>query len=490
MDDGLLPYSLALMRATWIWLMIHVWSALLQPERGDMFSPLLIGGLLVGGTVAAQVGPRLAGDDSRRAGPGDRAGRLLVAGGGLLGVALALYLAIGAGTYAPWDTRWLAALFDIPLATLFTVAIATWLWSWGVQAGRQRLYYDIYAHNFALGVGGLALAIALGYGTHIISPVQGVLIALLFFALGLGILAIASVQSTRQIERWRSEQSFRLSRYWLGMVAAVIGALLVVGLLLAQLFTPGAVEHILAALGWLVDLLARVLLVLVIVISYPFFWLYELISRLIGPLAAKGEPPQPVQPRPLAEQLRELEQAPAGLSPGLYLALRIIAGLLVAAAMVIVFLLAYRRLRTLGEGEEDADETRELILSAGLLKAQLSGLLAGRGEGAHAPPFVMVAGDDPASQVRRAYQALLGWAAAQGLPRRPGVTPVEYASLLSSARPAHGEAFVALTSAYLEARYAGAPLSPDRAERAALAWQAIAGGERPSANQAFDESGK
>jgi Domain of unknown function (DUF4129) len=473
-DDGFLPSALALMRATWIWLLIHVWSALMQPERGDMLPPLLIAGLLLGGTLATQLtAPQVAplpGQRARRAGPG----LLLVAGGGLFGVALALYVAFGSN-YAPWDMRWFAALFSIPLATLLTVVMATWLWTWGVLAGRARLYYDVYAHNFALGVGGLALAVALAYGTGIIPAVQAVMCALLFFALGLGILAIASVQSTRQIERRRSEQSFKLSRFWLGMVAAVIGALLLAGLLLAQLFTPGVVGHILAGLGLVVDLLAHVLLLLVYAITYPLFMLFDLIRRLIGPVGGKAKLPQITPPAALADQFKDIQQAPAAVSPGLYLALRIIAGLLVAAVVVIVFALAYRRLHTLtlNEGEEEVDETRELILSTGLLKAQLAQLFAGGRDGAHGRPFVIVAGDDPAAQVRRTYQALLGWAAAQGLPRQPGVTPAEYAVLLSHARPADADAIAAITRVYLEARYAASPMSPAGAERAALAWQEI-----------------
>ncbi len=485
-DDGLLPYALALMRATWVWLLIHVWSVMLQPERGDMLSPLLIAGLLLGGTMAAQVAVQLTAllagrsggwpEGSGRARPGAAAGAgaglVVVVGGGLVGVALALYLAFGAGRYAPWDVRWLAALFSIPLATFFTVAIATWLWAWGVKAGRERLYYDTYARNFALGVGGLALAIALTYGTQMVPAALGVACALLFFALGLGTLAIASVQSTRQIERRRSEQSFRLSRYWLGMVAGVIGGLLVAGLLLAQLFTPDIIAHIVAALSWVLDLAAHVLMVLVLLITYPLFLLLDLIARLIGPLKPNGERPQAGQPGSLVDQLKDMQQTPAAMSPGLYLALRIIAGLLIAALVMIVFVLAYRRLQAFGESEEDVAETRELILSAGLLKAQLAGLFGGRRTGG-VRPFVAVVGDDPVAQVRRTYQALLGWAAAQGLPRRPGVTPAEYSAMLGSAWPAAGEAIEALTRVYLEARYGGGPLTVAGAQRAAAAWQVI-----------------
>jgi hypothetical protein len=181
----------------------------------------------------------------------------------------------------------------------------------------------------------------------------------------------------------------------------------------------------------------------------------------------KGEPPQIIQPRSLADQFKDLQQAPPAVSHGLYLALRIVAGLLVAALVVIVFALAYRRLRSSSDGEDEADETRELILSAGLLKAQLARLFAGRKEGAHSRPFVMVAGDDPA---------------AQGLPRLPGTTPSEYALLLSSARPADGDAIAARRRVYLESRYAGVSLSPASAERAALAWQEIAGAGRPATN--------
>jgi Domain of unknown function (DUF4129) len=211
----------------------------------------------------------------------------------------------------------------------------------------------------------------------------------------------------------------------------------------------------------------------VFAVTYPLFMLYDLIRRLIGPQDVKAQLPQVVAPVSLADQFKDLQQAPPAVSPGLYLALRIVAGLLVAAAVLIVFVLAYRRLLSVSDGEEEVDETRELILSADLLKAQLAHLFAGGRERARSRPFVIVAGNDPAAQVRRTYQALLGWAAAQGLPRQPGVTPAEYAALLSRARPADADAIAAITGVYLEARYSGIPLSPAGAESAALAWQEI-----------------
>jgi hypothetical protein len=127
--------------------------------------------------------------------------------------------------------------------------------------------------------------------------------------------------------------------------------------------------------------------------------------------------------------------------------------------------------------DEDVDEAHESILSIDLLKAQLARLLRGRGGQASAyDPFVSLSGDEPSVQVRRTYQALLAWAAAQGEARAPGMTPERYQRRLSDAFPAHGAQFGVITTAYTNARYAAAPVSAEHAQAASAAWQQILSG--------------
>jgi hypothetical protein len=469
-DDGVLPYALALLRATWVWLLLHIWSAWLNLPA-DVLPAWVIGACLVLGTAAAQVGRCRLERQWQDVG--------LVTIGGLLVVAAGLQAGLGNG-YAPGDARWAAAIFGSPLATLFTALVAGGLWAWGALAGRARLFYETYARNFAVGLVGLALAVAVGQGLPAggalrVTSGQTLLAALAYFGLGLGTLAIASIQATRQSERRRSQQSFHLSRYWLGMVAAVVGALLLAGLALAQLFTPGVVQAILSGLGLVIDVLARLLLILIYVLSYPFLALADWLRRTLGP-AKQPDRPQPLQPMPpLAEQFRDLQQPPPAVSPELYMLLRILAGVLIVAVAVLVFVLIYRRARGLFAGDEDEDETREMLGSAGLLRAQLADLFGRRPAANQPPPFAPIAGDDARARVRRTYQALLAWAVEQGVPRLPGLTPDEYAVLLGQARPVHRAPITVITDEYVGARYGLGPVSEESAARAARAWAEMSG---------------
>jgi hypothetical protein len=152
---------------------------------------------------------------------------------------------------------------------------------------------------------------------------------------------------------------------------------------------------------------------------------------------------------------------------------QILAGVLLLVAVILIFALAFRRFKTLFKDE--VEESREIIFSMDLLKEQLAQLLGRRTKANAAPPepFVCIEGDDPRAQIRRTYQALLAWAAAQGVPRSPGQTPGEYLSSLDQVLPSYIDPISTITTAYVQARYSAALISPALADQVVHAWQAI-----------------
>jgi hypothetical protein len=465
-DDGALPYALDAMRAIWVWLIFHLWAHGLTPTRGDWLAPFTVFGLLAVSTLFAQYG-------AFRARTGVRA-TLLVAFGGLGAVMLALYLAVGLGRFAPWDVRWFGALADDPLITAVVLIVAVWLWRWGIVTGREPLIYDAFAFHFAFGILVFVAALGIAYAAAIVPPVELLFPLLLFFAISLGALAVSSLQSARRFEQQQTGQWFALNRYWLGIVGAVIGALLVGGLFLSQFFAPEAVAGILSGLTVLLDLLARLLYWVVLVAAFVVFALFGLIARVFPTAGLSVNPPAIATPPNLADQFKDLQQQPAGLSPEAYLALQVIAGTLIAAFIILIFALAFRRFKVLLE--EDVEETRETIFSFDLLKEQLAQLFKrkSQGQGASAPPFAAIRGDDARAQIRRTYQALLAFAAAHGIPRSPGQTPNEYLTSLARGMHIYLEPMMLITEAYVQARYSLTPISPDRADEVLRAWQVIA----------------
>ena len=469
-DDGILPYALALMRSLWVWAWLRLISVL--PEAGDhgLLSWPAVFGLLACSTAIAQIAS-YAGQANRRHAWSERFGRVLVAASGLLAVAMTVYAAPGVRpSLADW--RWLAAPLDDPLRSIPTLLIATWLWWWGVLAGRYTIFYETYANNFALGMAGLGLAAALGlaFGRAPLGLLLGP--ALLFVAISLITLAVASLRAARRHEREHFDPTFRVSRYWLATIVGVVVVLLAAGLLVVQLLTPDLVRRILAALSPALDLLAQALWYVLMVVAWVIFTVLSPLYRLLSNRReGDGESFRLPAPPDLSAQLKDVETHPATVSPVLYQALRIGGAVLIAGIVILIFALAFKRFRSLHE--EDVVEVRDSVLSLDLLKAQIQELFRRRRPAPQPPPFVDVAGDEPAARVRRTYQALLAWAAAQDLPRAPGMTPEEYLRFLAAVLPDCGRALAALTSAYLQARYSSEPIPLAVADEATRAWETI-----------------
>jgi hypothetical protein len=478
-DDGVLPYALAAMRSLWVWSLLRLWSAGMAPGQAGLPTWPVVFGLLAVSTAVAQFAAFCVskipgrGWPERRGGLSKIPGRGLVAFCGLVAVALALYLGLEGTRPALWDWRWLMALTRDPLWLVVTLLIAVWLWWWGVLAGRETIYYDTYAGNFALGTTMLGLAAVVSYATRIVPPGKLLGPALAFFAVSLATLAIASLRNARRYERDRSDSTFRVSRYWLATVGGVVVALLVVGLLLAQVFTPDVVRRLLAVASPLLDLLARALYWILLALAWVIFTLLDGLARLVRfRPGTEGEPPKIQMPPNFAEQLKDLETHPVGLAPGVYLALRIVAGLLIVGVILLIFALAFRRFRTYFE--EDVEEVRESVLTLDLLKMQLAQIFRRKHQALEPPPFVVVVGDDSRARIRRTYQALLARAAAQGLPRPPGMTPEEYLHFVGQTLSDRSTALATITSAYMHARYSSEQIAPAVADEAARAWEQVA----------------
>jgi hypothetical protein len=118
-------------------------------------------------------------------------------------------------------------------------------------------------------------------------------------------------------------------------------------------------------------------------------------------------------------------------------------------------------------------ESRELIWSLDLIRAQLSSLLGRLRPGATPPlfgPLPAGAGEWRAA-VRLAYRQVLQHAIEHGQPRRPGQTPSGYLPALLAIWPEEAEALRRLTDLYTTARYD--PTAPS-AEQAAQARASLA----------------
>ena len=471
LDDGVLPYALAALRSLWIapFLQLAAWSV--SPETRALLGLPAVFLLLAGGTAAAQLHSfRFKG---RRAALG-------VALASLAAVSAALVLAVAGARFAPLDGRWIAALAaDLP-RTLATFGLAAALWWWGMLAGRERLMYDGLARNFVGGLAALLAAAALNRSLSFL-PAPTLLAHLLaFMGLGLFLLALAGIQEARRYESARSGHDLPLARHWWSTVAAVVAALLLTALLLSRLLAPASLDGIAGAAAALLGLVGQFVSWLLLVVSYPIFWLLAALASLLHFDQLAVAPPEVSLSQGFALQAGAGLQEQAALAPAVQGALGVVGTIGIVALIVLAFVLALRRFNVYVE--DDVAEAHESILSLDLIKAQLAQFRRRRRaeKAPPAAPFVPLSGDDPRVQIRRTYQALLAWAAGRGVERAPAMTPDRFRRLLSEIYPQHGAQLAVITAAYDRARYGSAAVSDESAAAAAAAWRQILAAPEPT----------
>lgn len=450
LDDGVLPYLLAGMRAVWIWLLLRAWAHGMTPPRAELLSPFHVFALLALSTLFAQIAA-FRWRDAR--------GAWLVVLGGITAVALSVYAAFG---FAPFQD--LGALLGV-------VLVAAWCWRWGILAGREPLTYDTFARNFLYGIAALALAGFVTFTAHVLTPGELILPILFFFAFGLGALALASLRDAQQYERAKHGAAFALNRYWLVTVGIVIVGLLASGLLLGGAFAPEWGQRVIAAVLFVWHAVTAVVLTIVLAIALVFFGVLNALGRVLR-FTSGSAPPLQIQVPRLDELVPEQQNAPVGIPPEWYLLAQIVSALLLTLLLAALFALALRRFRNYAQ--EDAAETRDSVFSMDLLQAQLRKLFRRDAEKQSVvAPYAEIRGDDARAQIRKIYQEFLAWADAQGAPRRPGQTPYELQRLLETELHVPHAPLARLTTAYVNARYDASSLTPQEAQQAQEAWQNI-----------------
>ena len=479
LDDGILAYGLALLRALWLWPLLHYFALSTFDDGRDVLAPWMVFGLLAGGTLAAQLGSRMGNKSAGAAGERrsevrgasrtSKRGAILAALLGLAALAAAVYLGLGAGGGLTAFAEVPPAMAQQPGRALTTLVLAAGLWWWGLRTGSTTVSYDALSRNFLSGLVGLMFVLGINGAAELIERSELLAVLLAYLALGLFLLALASIQATRHYEHALGEPDLALPAHWWATVGVVVAVLLVMALVLSWLFVPQTLGRLAAAVAAVLALVGQIVAWAIMVISYPIFmvlaWLVGLLALL--PLPESMQMAM-APPSPLAPPTQAAGQGGAPVDPTIWW---ISAGVLTVVAIAVLFVLAVRRYQAITE--DDVAETHEGILSIDLLKAQLAQLLRRRGRTQARPPYLALTGEDAATRVRLTYQQLLQWAAAHGHERAPSMTPDGLCDLLVAAYPAHAAGFTTITAVYTQARYGSSPLSASDAERAAGEWQQI-----------------
>jgi hypothetical protein len=477
LERSLLPLLVAVLRTFWLWPWLELLRHWLAPSQPGPLLPLfLMMGLYLAGLVTM-----------RQALTSPRASiqvRLGVAVAGLVVIFVVLWWQFYRDQDHVWQAQWLSALGvelthwneEVPAPAIALLAGA-YLWWQGMRDGRLTLQRDEIWAAFTLGFLGLAFAAIIVTAAGSALSLRLGNLTLFYFTAGLAALALSTVHTTHYdfIERTK-EARLTPNRYWFMSVFSVIAALLTVGLVLSALITP---EIVAQSLGWLVvilDLLRLALYYVLLIVSYLIFLiLAPLLNGLRWLLRGTGEPPEPIRLTDLSQDMADLPQNTLALPPGFGEAARWGGLVLLLVGLGIIFALALRRFWS--GSDEEVEESRELIFSTDLLRAQLLAWWRKRlrqfqrRPGPVLDPFLSLEQEArPRRKVRAIYQLFLKAAMARGQPRRQGQTPFEYEQMWAATLPEGQGALNNLTRAYSQARYAPDPLDLEEVERAHQAW--------------------
>jgi hypothetical protein len=312
--------------------------------------------------------------------------------------------------------------------------------------------------QLAITVGVLALALVLPVGPQAESLGGW---SLLFVASGLTTLALNGVLTTLRGQAEKTGIALRVDRYWTMTVIGVVAVVLIVGLVIGQILSPGMIAR---AFGWLRPIwraLGQILMFIIFVLAYLFFGLFEPLLEGIRGGERQGELRTFESPIGL-EDLEEMARDPLQIPPifGHIVRITLIVG---AVALLVWFFVRAVRKRSQGvEKKDEVLETRETILSLDLLRSQLDDLLSGLRRRQAPPLFVELdPAQDPQQHVRELYQKVLARAVELELPRRREQTPARYQRsllyLCSSESEQVRQAVETLTAVYEVARYGDEP---------------------------------
>lgn len=478
-DEILLPVSAAGLTVAWLSLWARWLNAMAAPANAlpsPTFSPALMLALMLASAISARLSLRGLGPlpppeaaDRFSRDPGAEARRMILLTG-FIGTVAALWLTYGWA----FPFGFLRGLLDwgqFISPEFMALIVCGLLWWRGIVLGQSRLPYDELEQTFYGGLVAMVFLLIVNRLTPHLPANEALAAILLYFAVGLSALTLASFERARRQHRAASVQ-LALNRHWLSTIGGIIVSVLLGGLAVMALLAPESLARlrpVFAALDWVAQPLLFGFAAVVGWLIRPLFeianWFISLAFRTLR---------LPELPPELQVSETTLKVMDAILQSRVFqFGSRSIVVLFVALIFIALIAEALRRFHWLTN--PDAEEQRDSILSRELLLKQLRNLFrrpASAG-GPPLPPYLPLLNSDPRARIRRAYQAMLEWAKRKGWPRAAGQTPVQYAAALIQNQPPAREALAALTHHYQQARYSAEPLEAADAQAAESAVEQI-----------------
>jgi hypothetical protein len=292
----------------------------------------------------------------------------------------------------------------------------------------------------------------------------------LYLCLFAGMLAMGGTRLAGH-NRQRKRQPIPGERRWLAVLAVIAVAVLALGVILGVLVRGTVSMFVAQMITWLLEIVARVLLV----VMWPVVYLFGKI------LERYGEQPLNITPEEgsaLEDPIGQLvEYVQRGELPAWAVdLLAFLRSFILWGAVIFIAILLLRRLSRLtrGDQEEGASE-REWLIKPGdlprLLRASLrkgaQQMLNGLGV------LRYIDRRKAAVRVRRIYAHLLDVSNELGSPRPASRTPLEFLPVLGRLFPSLGSELATITHTYVRVRYGQLPETHEELEAVESAWQRI-----------------
>lgn len=358
------------------------------------------------------------------------------------------------------DSAWLLSVprsiaeviytFKPELLILLGTGVMWWL---GRRLSYLKVDFGALVSEFQFGL--LILLIAFFAASQLrVELGSSVPIALTFFLFALlGISVAHALEGTSWL-------SGLYQGHWSGLLLVSISLVLLLGLLISAVVTPGFLQLALAALKWLVGLILKLI-------------------ALIASLFPEPEPAElpPATPMPEMEpsEVFKIWTVPESVRSGLRIGFYVLwLGLIVVALWRIssdIFGWLRRKLAGMAGAEFESLPGAFRADLLGWLKRiflKLLGLRLPIHLGARTPAIL-----PEIASVRQVYRQLLRWATAAGWPRHISQTPYEYFHALAQLMPEARGDLDLITEQYVRARYGALLLTEDDLHQLRQSWRNV-----------------
>jgi len=408
-------------------------------------------------------------------------------------ILLMVRIEYGAG-FPPLSGQWFVHIARILLDSfshlhpIVLALIASVYLCWrGIRLGHSSLYFNDVYPSFMVGLAALIILIivwtaSLGAGSlESLASTVGIHAAGFFF-FGLIALALGNLQAIRR-KMVREEMAPLSNRRWTVIMLGVVGGIVLLGMGIASIFSPGFVAGVTRLVGSVFSFLGQVAHYLFIPVGYLLNWLAYAVMFIIN-LIRGG---QPLEPFKIPEFLEpeELPEAVASQTIGVDVAMILKWVFFAFIVIVVVFLLAraISRFRVL-RADVEVDETSESLWSWLGFLADIRLFFSTLFRSWHwkrvkprpvstVPVWYLADDIQGTLNIREIYRYLLYEASTFGIRRRRYETPYEYTMRLGRAVPDSGEQLGELTDLYIDVRYGDLEAGDEKVEHANSLWRVI-----------------